>query len=367
MLLSSRSVTSSPRLALLALCLLGAAACHKKVHEPRLLVLRKVDDHTRLFEASPDRDGPAHELLPDLDGDLITPRAIEGGRALLVLHRAPNAERSELIHAKVGVTIEQDLVLAHDVPGRIVAAADDGSAVLLADADAVSILRLGARAATPEHVTDFRYFAGGDLSNDGARAVVSGIPRTCTSDPMGACPIELWAVDLGASPPALRALVSGARASYAPTFVPGSKGAEIGYQTTAGDDTPACVDHVNDCRHDLMKIAWDGGAPELLRRGPAIGPYFAPDGKRWALLSFDRAETSCRSVICDTMSLYVASAAGEKLLVTANASTVGRHAFSPDGRWIVYVGRDRKTIEVVRSDGSLRRTIGEGLDRVWVR
>jgi hypothetical protein len=47
--------------------------------------------------------------------------------------------------------------------------------------------------------------------------------------------------------------------------------------------------------------------------------------------------------------------------------TTRHDAWSPDGRWIAYVGRDRKTIEVVSADGAKRRTVGEGLDRIWVR
>jgi hypothetical protein len=345
------------------LALVAWTGCKKAPREPRLVFTRKVGDLHRLFVAAPATVAEPAEVLIDVPGDLVSPRAILGGRALLFVAREPGAPRGDVWRLEANVVLEKPTVVVHDVPGRLLAASDDGQTLLTSDGEALWLVQ---DAATRE-LGRFLWLGGADLSADGARGVVAAMPRTCAADP-AVCPVDLWAIDPGADAPLRMLRAGGNRANYAPSFVPGTRGGEVSYMSTAGDDSAACAARSNNCRHDTMKISWDGAEPALVRRGPAVAPAWSPDGRALAWMTNDEQETGCRSVVCDTMSIYLSRSGDEdQRLVTANASNQGRLLFSPDGRWLSYVGRDGKTIEVVKTDGDARRTLGAGADRAWVR
>lgn len=348
---------------------LAAIACGRAPKDPRLVVVRHEGDRTRLYVVGLSPKLRPRPALEDLPGDLHSPRAIDRGRGLLVLARRPGEPTSALWRVRVEPhgALERERQLAEAVPGRIVAVSPDGSALLLADRERAWLLRPGEALI---ELMQFRYFAGGDVSPDGTRVVLAGTPTSCAEPPLGACPMDLWAVQVGPGAPSSRPLVEGRRANYMPSFVPGTRGARVAYQTTARDDSPACAANVNDCRHDLMRVAWEGGAPELVREGPALGAVHAPDGRRLAYLSNAPVETGCRSVVCDSMSVYLLAVPDGReptRLVTAGASNLPRHAWSTDGRWLAYTGRDRRSVEVVRVDGSARFAFEGTLDLAWIQ
>jgi Tol biopolymer transport system component len=97
--------------------------------------------------------------------------------------------------------------------------------------------------------------------------------------------------------------------------------------------------------------ASDGGSLELLLAGPVAPPRYSPDGTRLSFFD-DKAGVSPTG----SGALFVMRADGtDPVRITPWGFAFGDHAWSPDGRWIVFQ-RPYGQLYLVRPDGSgLRR------------
>jgi TolB protein len=93
--------------------------------------------------------------------------------------------------------------------------------------------------------------------------------------------------------------------------------------------------------------ASDGGALELLLAGPVAPPKYSPDGTRLSFFD-DKAGVSPTG----SGALFVMRAEGsDPVRVTPWGFAFGDHAWSPDGRWIVFQ-RPYGQLYLVHPDGS---------------
>lgn len=107
----------------------------------------------------------------------------------------------------------------------------------------------------------------------------------------------------------------------------------------------------------LLRFRLDGSTPEVLHLGRFVNPSLSPDGSRLLFGEFDGEDVkgSWR------LRLEALDGSESRELVTSFGSLLD-FSWAPDGHWILYAG---STIELVRPDGSERRSLGPGAFPVW--
>ncbi|HUH03569.1 MAG TPA: hypothetical protein VML75_16345 [Kofleriaceae bacterium] len=196
---------------------------------------------------------------------------------------------------------------------------------------------------------------GAALAADGSKLAFSAMDLSCSGDAgkMARCPVRLYGVDLTAAELLPRALTPASTpgttaVSYDPQLL-GPHGDHVLYLTTIRDTSPACSEHVNQCRYALERRPFIGGDPTLLEDDAVLG-RMAPDGT----LSFRRLDRPNGTQTWWGQSLLVAGTPASRTLVD-RALDNRYHFWSPDSRWIAGQRRleDHVELDAFGRDGAL--------------
>lgn len=253
--------------------------------------------------------------------------------------------------AEVPVTLEAGATNVHGV-------SDDGRVIALdvgADLIVASQAQPGAAVeirTVPVGPLGKRMY-GVSLAADGSRLAFSVMDHACSGDArqMARCPVRLYGIDLTAADSAPRELAPAAGAttvSYDPQLL-GPHGDEVLYLTTGRDGSPACGEHVNQCRYALERRPFAGGDATLVEDDAVLG-RIAPDGT----LSFRRLDRPNGTQSWWGQSLVVAAAPAARTLVD-RALDNRYHFWSPDSQWIAGHRNldDRIEVGAFRRDGTI--------------
>jgi len=253
--------------------------------------------------------------------------------------------------------------------GELVGASDDGRVAVLAE----PLGRVGTRAEVhvwraaghPELATPLtlRYHAGGDVAQQGGRALVSGVPATCTESWIGRCPMRVFTLDLASVGAGVREIPGGAYADYQPRF--GATLDTIVYQTTANDRSPQCATNINACRHDLVtRDFWARTPPRPLRAG-GLAWASAANGKTELFLS----HATCRRLPCDRLVLYASRDGGAHKPIARDVANFAERWVSADGSHTAYVRNATNALDthIVATDGTGDVALGDVMPLGWLR
>jgi len=169
---------------------------------------------------------------------------------------------------------------------------------------------------------------------------------------MSKCPVTLHGVDLRAKHLTIHPIVRDPeRVSYDPQFVR-ADGGELLYMTNAGDRSPECQKHVNDCSYAIRRIPFQGGQskgvlnPGVLARQASDGTLFLRRrGRRGGHRDWRQ------------QSLVMVEAGKPPVVLLKDAVRNRIHHVSPDARWVLLqTQREGRTLlEIIGRDGKRAR------------
>jgi hypothetical protein len=206
-----------------------------------------------------------------------------------------------------------------------------------------------------------RYVASGAVSPDGNEALVSGISVDCVATSLNDCPMPMWRLEAGGTVTLVRGgtdVVSNYQASYL-------RDGRVALQTTARTGCHG----TNACRHDIIVVPRDNlGAPGTVIREDGYGPAFSPAGDRMAYLVYDTKEAKCTKLPCQTADLFTMPQSGgaPRRIASAQVSRFSPHAFSSDGKWLVYGGASTALFSCSVDDARCQ-PLGAGQFAGWIR
>ena len=178
---------------------------------------------------------------------------------------------------------------------------------------------------------------------------------------MNDCPIPIWRVEAGGTVTLVRGgtdVVSNYQASYLPD-------GRVGLQTTARSGCHG----TNSCRHDIIVVPRDKlDAPGTVIHEDAYGPAFSPAGDRVAYLVYDTKEAGCTNLPCQTADLFTMPESGgtPRRIASAQVSRFNGHAFSSDGKWLVFGGASNALFACSVDDAKCQ-PLGAGQFAGWIR
>lgn len=297
----------------------------------------KLENREGVFLVEPTANAEPVALSFDRKGKLGGVHATRDGSTLVaVITSSPNSELVAM-HLEGDKLVTGEVIDA-DFNGVVLDAATDGSSVLAERAvgtgstshTTVVLHRVGKPA---NIVASLRALSGASLSSDGSRALVSGVPDSCTDTWIGTCPMHILKIDTadGSS----TELVSPRRAAaYQARFSPKDPDA-IWYQSTEASMDDGCKD-INHCRHDLYRTTWSGrGSPELMRKN-AYGLTMA--GRYVGFLTFDGS--SCTSLPCSDATYYFGDSIEDAKPLAHGVRLAASRFVSTDMEMVILPGKD---------------------------